>query len=212
MNLTIFGGTGTAGLLTIKEAISKGYKVTAYARNPEKITFKDKNLHVVVGELTEYEKIEKVIRGSDAVISLLGPKAKAKETKIANGYDNIIKAMVSSGKKRLITAVSSSYSDEQDRFNFMVRFGILLLKIMGASILKDIIKTGDLIRNSPLDWTMARLPMLKNSPGKGNLYAGYVGDGKFNFFELTREDLAEFLVEQIEDRRFIKKAPAISNL
>lgn len=211
MKITIFGGTGAAGLLAIEKALHEGHQVIAYARKPEKITFQHENLTVVKGELTEYEKIEEVISDSKAVISLLGPTGKAKDTLISNGYRNIISAMKKHGVKRLITAVSTSYRDPKDKFNFMVSFGVVMLRVVGPSILKDILTMGDLIRNSQLDWTMARLPMLKNSEAKGNIHIGYTGDGEFNFFELTRADLADFLVHQLADNTYLYTAPAISN-
>ncbi|TLX26618.1 SDR family oxidoreductase [Chryseobacterium indologenes] len=211
MKIAIFGGTGTSGLLTIEKALKEGHEVTAYARKPEKITFKHENLTVVKGELTEYDKIEKVIGDVKAVISLLGPTGKAKDTLISNGYRNIITAMKKHGVKRLITAVSTSYRDPQDKFSFMVSFGVVMLKVVGASILKDILTMGDLIKNSQLDWTMARLPMLKNNPEKGKIHIGYTGDGRFNFFELTRADLANFLVRQLTENTYLYAAPAISN-
>lgn len=211
MKLTIFGGTGLTGLLTIKKALIEGHFVTAYARKPEKITFQDDNLVIVKGELTEYDKIENVISTSDAVISLLGPTGKAIDTPIANGYRNIIKAMKQHDKMRLITAVSSSYSDPKDKFQFMVSFGVVILKMMVPSILKDIVTTGNMIRNSQLDWTMIRIPMLKNIPAKRNIHIGYAGDGKFSFFKLSREDLAELLVQQLRDHTYLHQAPAVSN-
>lgn len=211
MNITVFGGTGTSGLLTIEKALKFGHHVKAYARNPEKITLQHPNLTVVKGELDEYQKIEDSIRGANAVVSLLGPKAKSKDTVIANGYKYIVAAMKKNGVKRLVTAVSTSYRDPEDKFDFMVSFGIIMLKIIGASILKDIQEMGDVIRKSQLDWTMARLPMLKDSPATEKVHVGYTGDGRFNFFKLTREDLADFLISQLSGQSYLNQAPAISN-
>lgn len=211
MNITVFGGTGPTGLLTIEKALKSGHYVKAYARNPEKITFQHPSLVVVKGELDEYQKIEESIQGADAVVSLLGPKAKSKETVIANGYKNIVAAMKKTGVTRLITAVSTSYRDPEDKFDFMVSFGIIMLKLVGASILKDIQAMGDVIRKSQLDWTMARLPMLKDSPATEKVHVGYTGDGRFNFFKLTREDLADFLLRQLTEQAYLNQAPAISN-
>jgi hypothetical protein len=211
MNITIFGGTGPAGLLTIEKALNSGHKVTAYARAPSKITFQHNNLTIVQGELTELDKIEEAIKGVDAVISLLGPMKKSKELQIANGYKNIIGCMHENGPKRLITAVSSSYRDPNDKFQFMVEFGIVMLKVLANGILRDIVATGDQIRGSGLDWTIARVPMLKTKQAKAELNIGYTGDGKFNFFELTRTDLADFLIKQLSDSTYLRKAPTISN-
>ncbi|HCE57022.1 NAD(P)H-binding protein [Maribellus comscasis] len=44
MNLTIFGGTAETGILVIKKALEAEYRVTAFARNPAKISFQDKIL------------------------------------------------------------------------------------------------------------------------------------------------------------------------
>lgn len=210
MKLAIFGGTGTSGLLTIKKALSEGHDVIAYARKPEKITFQHQNLLIVKGELSEYDKIEKVIADCDAVIGLLGPTGTAKATLNANGYKNIINAMKRNNKRRLIAVVSSSYSDPNDRFQFMVTVGVALLRVLVPSILRDIVAMGDLIRNSQLDWTMVRISALKNTPATGNPHIGYAGDGKFNFFELSREDLAHLLVQQLNDSTYLQKAPAVS--
>jgi hypothetical protein len=211
MNITIFGGTGKAGILTLQAALAQGHKVTAYARSASKITFSHDNLRVVEGELTDYEQIEQGLLGSEAVISLLGPLKKSKEPEITNGYKNIISIMKKRGIKRLVTAVSSSYKDPSDRFQFMVEFGIILLKILASPILKDIVGTGNQIRNSGLDWVMIRIPMLKSTPAVGKINIGYTGDGNFNFFKLTRIELADFLVKQLNDNTYLHKAPAVSN-
>jgi putative NADH-flavin reductase len=211
MNITIFGGTGPSGLLSIEKALQKGHHVTAYARAPEKITIVHDNLTKVKGELMERNKIEIAIVGADAVICLLGPKTTFKQLSISNAYAIIIAAMHKYRVRRLVAAVSSSYSDPNDTFQFMVSLGVVTLRILAPSILKDIRGFGNLIRHSNLDWTMVRLPILKNIPARGLLHIGYAGDGKFNFFELSRADLAHFLVAQLESTQYLHKAPAISS-
>ena len=37
MKIIIFGATGTVGQELVKQAVEKGYEVTAFVRNPEKI-------------------------------------------------------------------------------------------------------------------------------------------------------------------------------
>jgi ketol-acid reductoisomerase len=211
MNITIFGGTGTAGLLVVEKALSAGHRVTLYARNPSKISIQHNNLNIVKGELTEVDKIDEAVKRADAVISILGPKAKSKELVISNGIKNIINAMQKNGIKRLIATVSSSYRDANDKFQFWFDFGVVMLKVIGNSILKDIIETGEQIAKSQLDWTMVRLPKLSNNPPKEKLNIGYTGDGKIKFFSLTRSDLSDYLIQQLGDKTYLRKAPVISN-
>jgi putative NADH-flavin reductase len=210
MNITIFGGTGPAGLLVIEKALADGHRVVAYVRPSTSISIESSKLVIIRGELTDAGRIEEAVIGADAVVSLIGPKKKSKQLDISIGYMNIIAAMKKTGTKRLITAVSSSYSDPNDSFQFMVSFGVVMLKVLAPGILKDIVTFGDLIRSSGLDWTMARVPMLKKKPAQGNIHIGYAGDGKFSFFELSRADLANFLLAQLDTNDYLYKAPAIS--
>jgi hypothetical protein len=119
--------------------------------------------------------------------------------------------MTKSGPKRLISVVSSSYGDPHDKFQFMVSFGVNMIKLLAPSILRDIRTMGELIRYSSLEWTMIRVPVLKNTPAQKHVHVGYAGDGKFSFWKLSRTNLADFLLKQLDDKTYINKAPAISN-
>lgn len=211
MKVTVFGGTGTAGLLTIDQVLKKGYHVTAYARTPSKVTFKHPNLTVVKGELTEFDKISEVIKGADAVISVLGPTGVSKDTVIANGMKNIIKAMQENNVQRLVAAVSSSYRDPKDKFQFWIDFGVWVLRTIAKPILIDIETTGKVVAECNLDWTMIRLPKLSNQRPKGKFNVGYTGNGKVKNFFLSRTDLASFLAQQLNDLTYWRQAPVVSN-
>lgn len=211
MTITIFGGTGPTGLLVIQKALSSGHTVTAFARTPSKITIQHHNLSIVEGALTDIDKIETVVRNADAVISLLGPTGKSQGLAISNGLKNIINAMQKGGIKRLIATATPSYKDANDRFQFGFAFGVFMVKSLLGDTYHDIAATGEQIATSQLDWTIVRLPMLSNAPSKGKLNIGYTGDGKVKLFSLTRADLADFLIQQLDDKTYVRKAPVISN-
>jgi putative NADH-flavin reductase len=73
MNITIFGASGAIGQLLTQLALDSGDFVTAYVRNPKKISLKHPNLSLVQGELTNASTIEQAVAKSDVVISTLGP-------------------------------------------------------------------------------------------------------------------------------------------
>ena len=77
--------TGAAGLLTVENALSAGHQVTAFARNPSKLTIEHANLTVIEGELTDLDKIDESLTGADAVITLLGPLNMDKGLPISKG-------------------------------------------------------------------------------------------------------------------------------
>ena len=211
MNITIFGGTGESGLRTINRLLEAGYEVTAFARSPEKIGITHRNLRTVKGELSDYNTIERAIKNAAAVISLLGPNAKSKKLSVSQGTRNIIKAMENNGVKRLIATATPSFQDSNDKFQFGFTIGRMIVKIFLKEVYGDICETGSIVVKSNLDWTLLRLPMLSKKAGTGKISAGYTGDGTVKLFSLSREDLAIFIIKQLEDRFYIHKAPVISN-
>jgi nucleoside-diphosphate-sugar epimerase len=211
LNITIFGGTGATGLLLIEKALKSGHIVTAFARTPAKIAIQHDNLRIVKGELTESQRIEEAIKNADAVISVLGPTPETKGLVIADGIKNIVKAMKKKGVKRLIATATPSFKDSNDKFQFGFAFGVLMVKMLIKDSYHNIALTGKYISESGLDWTIVRLPMLSNKPASGKIRAGYTGDGKVSLFSLSRVDLADFLLQQVNDKKWLHKSPVISN-
>lgn len=211
MNITLFGATGETGQLLIEKTLAVGHNVTVFARTPSKISVKNERLTVVKGELTELSNIEKAVQGADAVISILGPTRETKGLVIADGIKNIISAMEKNGVKRLIATATPSYKDNNDKFQFGFAFGVFMIKTLMKDAYQNIVETGNLIAKSNLDWTIVRFSILKNKPETGNLKIGYPGEGKVGFSSLTRADLADFLLKQIEDKTYLHKSPVISN-
>lgn len=86
MNVTVFGATGKIGRLVVAALLQAGRHVTVYVRNPAKLDISGPNLTVVQGVLADLGAIQESVRGSDAVISALGPSLKpgAKGSPIAD--------------------------------------------------------------------------------------------------------------------------------
>ncbi len=211
MNVAIFGGTGATGLLVIQNALAAGHQVVAFVRTPSKLSIKHDNLSIVQGELSDTGKIVSVLRQANAVISVLGPSGKSKGLIISNGLKNIIAAMQKNGVERLIATATPSYKDPKDKFQLGFAFGVFMVKALLGDTYTDIVETGNQIANSQLDWTIVRLPMLSNSPSTGHINIGYTGDGRVRLFSLSRLDLADFLVKQLDDKTYLRQAPVVSN-
>lgn len=213
MNITIFGGTGKTGQLVVSKALTKGYNVTVFARSPSKILITHDNLRIVKGDLRDFQDIKEVVKNADAVISVLGPTSgdKGKGLPIMAGLFNILKAMNEFNVSRLIATSTPSFEVDDDRFQFSFVCARVLVKTFMNNAYQNIVQSAHLIYISRADWTIVRLPMLIDKPGLGHVVTGFRGDGSVKLFSLRREDLADFLLSQIEDTRFIRKAPIVSN-
>jgi putative NADH-flavin reductase len=67
--IAIIGASGFVGTQLTKEALSRGYDVTAIVRHPEKITLRDPRLSVVKGDVLDEEQVAALVKGHDAVLS-----------------------------------------------------------------------------------------------------------------------------------------------
>jgi putative NADH-flavin reductase len=72
-NIVIFGGTGMIGQRAVREALSRGDKVTAVARDTSRITDQDPNLTVKAGDVTDPQSVVALAAGADVVISAVSP-------------------------------------------------------------------------------------------------------------------------------------------
>ena len=77
-NVVVFGPTGSTGRFVVEFALSAGYIVTAFARDPKRMSLTHPNLRVVKGDAMDPASVASVVQGTDAVICTLGviPQAK----------------------------------------------------------------------------------------------------------------------------------------
>jgi putative NADH-flavin reductase len=210
MRITVFGATGGTGRRLVEQAIAEGNEVVAYVRNPSKLDMENEHLTVVQGELTDEELIEKAVKGVDAVISLLGPRGGSKSKPLTHGIQNIIAAMKKQGVRRLVITSTLSVKDPNDLPDFKTKSLVNIVKVTMHDAYEDIVSTAETVRNSDLDWTIVRLSMLNNKPKSGKVRAGYVGRGDVGTW-ISRADVADFMLKQVQDTKYLRQAPAITN-
>ena len=209
MRLGLFGVTGNTGRLMVADALARGYDVMAFARRPDKLTVRHERLEIVAGEITDAGAVEAALSQVDAVASALGPHAFTPGTPIARGTQHIITAMQARGIRRLIITATPSDRDPQDAPDWRMRLLVGLVRLLLHPAYEDVVATAQVVRSSDRDWTIVRVPLLRNSAGPGKVHVGYVG--RTMGMWLSRPSLARFLLDQVENLRYLRQAPAISD-
>jgi len=210
MKITIFGPTGETGKLLVEQALAAGYEVVAYARNPTKLDIKNQHLTIIEGTLFDQESIENAVKGSNVVLSTLGPRGGSKDKPLTKGMQNIIAAMKNQSVRRLIITSTLSAKDPKDKPDLRTRTMVNFVKTTMHNAYGDIVSVAETVRASDLDWTIVRLAILNNKPKSGKVKAGYVGSGEVGT-QISRADIAGFMLSQIGDTKHLREAPAISN-
>lgn len=210
MKIAVFGPTGGTGVQLVEQALEAGYEVVAYARNPAKLNINHEHLKIIQGELSDATLIEAAVKGTDAVLSALGPRGGSKNKPLTQGIQNIITAMKKQGVRRLIVTSTLSAKDSNDRPDFKTKALVNLVKTTMHAAYDDIVTAAETVRTSDLEWTIVRLAVLNNKPKSGKVKAGYVGTGEVGT-SISRADIADFMLSQIDDAKYLRQAPAISN-
>jgi len=206
-NILVFGATGRTGIKMVAQGLEQGHHITAFVRNPAKLQLNDKNLSFITGNVLDSTDVENSIKGQDIVIVMLANKTseaiKQSNTIISEATKNIISGMKNHNVKRLL---------------FVSSFGLnkkiflpekLFIKIVLKNIFADIPKQEDLIKQSGLDWTIVRPARLVDEIKTGKYKVGQ--DIRIGLFsKISRDDVADFLVKNLQNETLIGKTITVS--
>ncbi|WP_295882499.1 NAD(P)-dependent oxidoreductase [uncultured Thiohalocapsa sp.] len=203
MRIALFGATGGTGTQVLEQALAAGHSVQALARDPGKLA-PHEGLNVIQGDVLDQAATDACVQGADAVICVLGTKP-GNEPVEAAGTERILAAMDKQGVRRLIAVSSMGVGDSIDQINlaFRVIMNLTLKRIMQAKEAQE-----RLIMASATDWTIVRPGGLTDGPLTGAYAAGT--DKSIKAKRVSRADVADFVVKQLTDDRYIRQAPAVS--
>ncbi len=206
--IAVFGGTGRTGHPTLRKLLDAGFRVRAQARNPADIPMEHERLAVIKGSFNDALSVAEVIEGADAVVNLVGHVKDSEKDLLTTGLGYVIYDMDKRGLKRLVNLTGAGVPHPEDQPKFVDKAFRLVMGTFFKDVIHDATESSFLLRASDLDYTNVRAPRLTEGAAKGTLKEGYVGQINSS---LTREDLAAFLVDVLQNDRYIRDEPAVSN-
>ena len=209
MKLAIFGATGKTGIPLVKQALDAGHEVKAFVRSPEKMSVKHERLELVQGDATDPKAVERAVQGTDAVLSALGHTKGSPDDVQTVATRNIVAAMKRHKVERIVSLTGAGVSDPQDQPKLTDRAIKFLLSTLQKSVLTDAENHADVLRRSGLDWVIVRGPMLTEGKHTGKYRVGYIG--KNSGMRIPRADVADFMLKQVTDDRYLHQAPMVSS-
>lgn len=207
--IALFGATGQTGNIFLIAALKSGYEVKALVRDKAKLTVSDSKLSVYQGDVLNQEDVNQLLVNTDIVVSLFGHVKGSPEWLQTNGTRNIVTAMKKNKVDRIISLSGGGLPfPEKDKPKFADKLIRTIMKIAFSKVLNDAIKHHEVLANSGLDWTIVRGPRLTNEPKKGEYRVGWVGVNAST--KISRADLADFILYQVEDETFSLQMPFVS--
>jgi putative NADH-flavin reductase len=206
MKVIIFGSTGTIGTHLVKQALDAGHTVTAFVRDPARLQIKHPNLAVAQGDVMNITSVVKAMQGHDAVLCALGAGRKGNVR--SEGTRHVIQAMEQTGVRRLVCETSLGVGDSRGNLNFFwkyIMFGMLLREAYA-----DHGKQEDYIKRSNLDWIIVRPAAFTDGAHTGVYHHGFSSTAKNITLKISRADVADFMLKQLTDNRYLRKTPGLS--
>jgi uncharacterized protein YbjT (DUF2867 family) len=215
MRILLLGATGRTGKLVIEEAIKRGHKISAIARDPEKL--KDYQIDITQGTPYDFETVEKALSGCEAVINALNISRKSDNPwaalvspidLISKSATNAVTAMKKTGTKRYIAlsaiGAGSSWKTTPAILKFIVSISNLKYPF------RDHGKQEEILQNSSVEFTICRAPMLSTETNTKGAVAVREGENPPKMV-LSRNSAAEFFIKIIENKEYIREIVNLSN-
>lgn len=206
MNIAVIGGTSGVGLEFVKQALEHGHTVRVLARTPSKLTIQNPNLTVIQGDVLDLTSVNKVISGSDAIVSCLGAKPAKVVTVFSEGTKNILAAMKNNKVKRFICITGIGAGNSKGHGGFLYDTIVLLLIFEG--IFKDKNRQEDSIKKSDIEWEIVRPSFLTNGPLTAKYRVVTNLDG-VTAGTISRADVANFMLNECIAPGYLYKTPLL---
>ena len=163
------------------------------------------------GDARDRDTIRSAVKDIDVVIRTLGVDFSprlifAGTTLFSESTRSLVDGMKAAGVKRLITVTGLGAGDSRGHGGLgydWIAFPLLLKRVYDDKDVQEWI-----VRSSGLDWTIVRPGLLTNRPATGR-YRILTASKDWQFGMISRADVADFLVRQVDDRSLIGTTPLL---
>jgi len=203
MKLAVFGATGGTGWQLVDQALEGGHRVTVLVRHPATFPLQHERLAVLQGDVRNLANVEAAVAGQDAILSALGTNQRGPVSICTDGVERRLMAMHSSRVRRIlvVSAYGAVESHHRNLYNFFV-WASMKEKMLDKERMED------LLQHSDVQWTLVRPPALTNGP-RTQHYSTAPDLRISATSQISRADLADFMLRSIDDMNTVGKALTI---
>lgn len=207
--IALLGGTGMAGSYILREALAAGYSLRVLSRSPEKLAYLGERITIIPGDARDPAVIAELLAGSDVVISAIGPSGATAAQKLSTTVTgHIVAAMERQGPARYIVVSGGGVvaaGDDRNVTGWLMR---QLVRLRYPALLADKQAEYAVLAASDIDWTLVRCPLIESSDYQRAPLASLASPSSFT---LRAGELARFIIEQIDEPAYVKRAPFLES-
>ncbi|HKD17922.1 MAG TPA: NAD(P)H-binding protein [Thermoanaerobaculia bacterium] len=213
MKLVVFGANGATGQCLVRIAVERGHHVTAVMREGASANVPP-SVEVARGDPLDAAFVDMVITGKDAVVTALGVRYRRGRnpfssivsplTLLSRSAANMLAAMKNHGVARISMVSAGGVGDSRKTLAWPLR---VVFRISNIHVdYEDIERAEALLAASGLDWQAVRPTTLTDGASTGTRRVGRYAVT----MRISREDVARYMLHQLEQPRFDERTPMIS--
>ena len=210
MRVLVIGASGKTGHEVVRQALAAGHEVTAFVRDPSRLEVREPRLTVVRGDVRSADDLRRALADQDAVVSTLGGRAKDTMTRPLSGKPSVgvmeastaalIEAAREAGVRRVVVLSTFMLAP-----NF--RAGILKPLALYYKGMNDDKRAGEeALKRSSLDWTIVYATRLTDGERSGRQRLVPITETVTPRSNVSRSDVAAFLLAQLDDDAATRRA------
>ncbi len=205
MKIVVFGAAGRVGSKVVELLLAEGHEVVACVHSNDPFESQP-NLRVVKLDVHNEVKVAEVISGSQVILSAVSNWGSKDGDVLTAAMRAVVPAMKQAGVRRIISLTGNAAFTPDDKPTAIQRANRTMLQKLAPKVLEDGEKHMVVLRNSGLDWTVLRSPVMNELGGQG-----YVLREKLSGPTATihRQAVAQAMLDQLSDTEWLQKTPVI---
>jgi len=207
--VAVLGASGGVGQRVVEHLLQNGFKVVAQTRSAERLAHLRGRAEIHVFEPRNTGMLERFVKGADAVVFTLGTDRLGATRLFSEATAALIQVMERHKVKRLVVITGVGAGETRGHGGLLYDWFIFPLFTRQRYADKD--RQEALIAASDLDWTIVRPAPFSQRRDSTELEVHAVIAPDTCLTHITRDEVAAFVVRQIDSTRFIHQRPFIGH-
>ncbi len=209
MKIALLGASGFVGTEIIGQGLEQQCEIKVLVRSLEKMRDLQAKVDIVQGDYFNRESLSEAVEGVDAILSTIGPPETRKSDLTPEHFKaamkNLVEVMREFKIHRFIYLASTGTSYQGESLSIGRKLLRAALSIIAPLVIPSKEAELQVLRESNIAWTSIRPPLIKSGV-KGDFHVDLF---KTQGLKVDVKQLAAFMLDNVTDTSWVKKAPFV---
>lgn len=209
MRFLVLGASGGMGRRLLVRGLARDHAIRAQTRDRRRLADVPDGVEVVAADPTDAAALRALLAGQQAAVIALGTRPGRRTTFFSDVTAKLIAAMQSEGVARLVAITGVGAGDTRGHGGFL--YDWIIYPLLTRPLYEDKNRQEELIRQSTLDWVLVRPAPFKADAGPTPFQVITEVRPETRLRRITREEVADFVLDQLQHDRYLREAPFIGH-